>query len=147
MDRPQDFWAWQIRALGALLAWGAGSIVVGGGLLASKQPAIRQAGLQALGWGAIDAALAWNGRRGARAKRHSETERAHVAAAARSFGLITAVNAALDVGYVAGGLWFASRNKAGSGRRGAGLSAAVQGLFLLVFDLYLTWRARSWQAN
>ncbi len=144
MVRVDTFFEWQHRASGALLAWGIGSMVVGAGLATDAQPAIRQVGVQAVTWGAIDAVLAWNGRRSARRRQHESADEAAkrrpVAEEISRFRTIIAVNTGLDVLYVLGGLWLAQSAGKREDRRGTGLGIAMQGFFLLCFDGYLTWQ-------
>jgi hypothetical protein len=139
------FFHFQERALGVLWAWGIGSVIVGAPALLSRRPALCQAGLQAVAWGAIDAALAWFGRRGARAKIAQAAPDALVQA--RRFRTILLVNAGLDIGYVAGGLALARRARGRPDRVGMGWGIAVQGLFLLIFDSLLAWLTTPWTAG
>ncbi len=141
MVRSDTFFPWQHRMLGWLLGWGVGSVVVGAALATDAQPAVRQIGIQAVAWGAIDAGLAWNGRRSARA-RQFETEaaaaqRRPIAEEVKRFRMIIAVNTGLDVLYVLGGLGLVETAGKRASRRGTGLGIALQGLFLLGFDGYL----------
>ena len=136
MENQQAFWRWQERALGGLLAWGAGSAVVGAGLLRTQSVVVRHAGQQALAWGLIDLFLALNGRRSARRQAAVADAAATISAAIR-FRTILVVNAALDVGYIAGGTGLARRSAQHPDRRGTGFGIALQGLFLLVYDLLL----------
>ena len=147
--RHTDFWTWQHRALGWLLGWGAGSVVVGAGLVTACRADLRQIGLQAIGWGAVDAALALNGRRAARARQRQElaaTAPAVEREAAR-FQQIVAVNAGLDLLYIAGGWWLAQTAGQRPQRRGLGLGIVVQGLFLLIYDSWLVWRVAAWRSD
>ncbi len=135
MENQNTFWRWQERALGGLLAWGAGSTVIGAGLLRT-QPVVRHAAQQALVWGLIDLLLALNGRRSARRQAAVADAAATISAAIR-FRTLLVVNAALDAGYVAGGAGLARRSLQHPERRGTGLGIALQGLFLLIYDLLL----------
>lgn len=146
-EEEQGFFAWQHAALGWLLAWGAGNVIVGAGLATSRRPDLRQIGLQAIVWGAIDAALALNGRRGARTNQQHDpasTSRSGSHEAAR-FQKIVAINAGLDLLYIAGGLRLAQTARCNSSRYGTGIGIAVQGLFLLLYDLLLTWLVAKWR--
>ena len=124
-----------------LLAWGLASMAGGAALAlaghAGGSSFLRALGSQTIGWGAIDAGLAVAGR--ARAARLAadppDDPEARAREAIRTRRLL-AVNAGLDVAYVATGLGVA----AGPGRRdpaacGHGLATIVQGAFLLVFDV------------
>ena len=136
MENKQTFWRWQERALGGLLAWGLASAVVGAGLLRTKSVVVRRAGQQALVWGLIDLLLALNGRRSAW-RLVGVTDAAATISAAIRFRTILVVNTALDIGYIAGGTGLARRSAQHPDRRGTGLGIALQGLFLLVYDLLL----------
>lgn len=146
-EEDRGFFAWQHAVLGWLLAWGVGSIVTGAGLATSRRQDLRQIGLQAIVWGAIDAALALNGRRGARNSRQlnpSSEQRSSCQEAAR-FQRIVAINAGLDVLYIAGGLRLAQTARRNTGRYGIGLGIVVQGAFLLIYDSLLTWLVAKWR--
>lgn len=148
MSRTHTFFTAQHDLLLGLLGWGAGSIVVGAGLARQRSEVLRQIGLQAIGWGAIDALLAWSGRRGARQHMtlavtpapHPDERRA-----AAGFQRLVAVNAGLDVLYILGGLWLARTTR--PVQRGTGLGIAIQGLFLLIYDSLLVWWSARWRAT
>lgn len=145
-EEQQEFFAWQHDALGWLLAWGAGSVIAGAGLATSHRPDLRQVGLQAIVWGAIDAALALSGRRGARANQRHDPASASRSASqeAARFQRIVAINAGLDLLYIAGGLRLAQTARRDSSRYGTGVGIAIQGLFLLLYDSLLTWLVAKW---
>lgn len=136
----QEYYSRLERAMGWLLAWGIGSVVVGAGLVSRRNAELRQAGLQALSWGAIDAALALNARIGARRKQAQPPGEPAIIADARRTRAIVAVNGLLDVGYIAAGVALMRR----SGRRGMGIGIAVQGLFLLLYDWLLVLALGKW---
>ena len=132
----------EARLARRLLAWG-GASVAGGAALAvvggiTGRSFLRAFGSQTVGWGAIDAALAVGGR--ARARRllaDPPADPAKVAREAARVRRILAVNAVLDVLYVAGGLAVATgRGRTDVAARGHGLAAVVQGAFLLAFDAW-----------
>ncbi len=137
MSSPQSFFHFQHRALGVLWAWGVGSVAAGVPALLSRDQRIRQAGIQAIAWGAIDAALAWFGRRGARAKISRGANDGP--RQARRFRTILLINALLDVGYVASGAALLRGARGRDERTGMGLGIVIQGLFLLVYDSVLAW--------
>jgi hypothetical protein len=145
--RHTDFWTWQHRALGWLLGWGAASVVIGAGLAANRQPELRQVGLQAIGWGVIDAALALNGRRAARAKQQLAATTPTVERETTRFQQIVAVNAGLDLLYIIGGWRLIQTAGQRPQRRGMGIGIVVQGLFLLIYDSWLVWRVAAWCAT
>lgn len=144
MGRDASFFHYQERVLGWLGVWGLASVGAGLPLLLSRRALLRQVGLQALTWGAIDALLAWAGRRGARAKIASGA--GDPVREARRFRLILLVNAGLDVGYVGGALALIRGARGRAERLGMGLGILPQGLFLLAYDSLLAWRAGRWIA-
>ncbi|HMQ30673.1 MAG TPA: hypothetical protein PKD53_08075 [Chloroflexaceae bacterium] len=135
-----NFFAYQRRALRPLLAWGIGSSV-GGALMLLVPGAARHFGVQAAAWGVIDVLLAIAGRRRALLKAeelaHGDLDEAAAAREAEGFQRLLALNAWLDLLYIAAGLAVAARWRDRPDRRGLGLGVAVQGLFLLVFDALL----------
>ena len=142
MSDDPSFFHLQHRLLGVLRAWGIGSAVAGALAMLSRSQVLRHIGIQAVAWGAIDAALAWFGRRGARAKIASGATDG--ATQARRLRTILLVNAGLDVGYIAGGLVLARSARGRSDRLGAGLGIAVQGVFLLCYDAVFAQRIAGW---
>lgn len=142
MGRDASFFHYQERVLGWLGAWGAASVGAGLPLLLSSRTPLRHAGIQALAWGAIDALLAWAGRRGARRKIAAGA--ANAEREARRFRLILLINAGLDVGYVAGALSLIARARGRPERLGMGWGILPQGLFLLCYDTLLAWRTGRW---
>jgi hypothetical protein len=113
--------------------------------LLSRDQRIRQAGIQAIVWGAIDAALAWFGRRGARDKIGQGANDG--LCQARRFRLILLINAGLDLGYVAGGAALLRGARGRDERVGTGWGIIVQGLFLLIYDSALAWMVGRWVAR
>jgi hypothetical protein len=109
-------WSTWSVGLGGLL-WGFGRT---GGLVA-----LRSAGRTTVAWGVADAAVVgWVARR-SRSRSHPDAS-----ARARRMARLTAMNAGLDVGYVAGGALLAMSAR----RRGAGLATVAQGVALLYLD-------------
>lgn len=133
------------RLLGrTLLVWGIANAVFGALVQLNTNPFLKQFGLQALVWGAIDAVIALFGLRDAARK---QTKRADPTTEAGRFRLIVALNALLDVGYVAGGFALLRTAKVKNDRAGMGAGIITQGAFLLLFDLLLTWLSGRWTAN
>jgi len=134
-----NFYVFQRRGLRPLLGWGIGSSLLGALLALVPRPFWRQFGLQAAGWGVIDVLLAIAGRRQAllRAEELASHARDEAAAArdAEQLRRVLLFNAGLDALYIASGLATAGRYAGQPGRRGFGAGIAVQGLFLLVYDL------------
>ncbi|HEU4323232.1 MAG TPA: hypothetical protein VFS21_08760 [Roseiflexaceae bacterium] len=134
-QQPSDFPAFERLAGDTLIGWGLASVLAGALGLATNNTVLRQASIQAIAWGAIDAAIGLFGRRSA--TRHAADP--DQPARARRFRLIVLVNAALDVGYVAAGLTLIRRSAGKPARTGMGLGILSQGLFLLLFDCALAW--------
>ncbi len=147
----QAVWDFQRKVGNRLLLWSALSVIAGGAAQlrvdGRRVGTFWQAvGTQALAWGAIDAVIALAGRRGA-AKNERDTrdklplEKQLVAQTeARKLRRLLWLNAALDVGYVAGGWWFAHRFANARGERdhstrGHGYGIMFQGTFLFLFDV------------
>lgn len=127
-------WSFQRRLTHRLMAWALSSMAVGAALLwIGHTPAARAAGMQALGWGAVDAAIALGGQSSAERKQGRAMPVDEIAHA-RTLRRLLWVNAGLDVLYVTGGLRLA-RARQGSARRGHGIGILIQGAFLLIFDL------------
>lgn len=102
------------RVLGG---WAAGSLAAGA-LLAGRSPGFAR---QTAAWGAVDGAIVLVG-----ARRRSSRGPTPV----RRLRQVLLVNAGLDVGYVAAGVWLLR-----DGRwRGDGAAVVVQGAFLLGLD-------------
>lgn len=137
-----DLVDFEARLASRLLAWGGASVAGGAALAlvghATGSRFLRGFGTQTIGWGAIDAGLALGGRaRAQRLRSGPPADPAAAAAEAARIRRILALNAGLDVLYVAGGLAVAAgRGRADPAARGHGLAAVVQGAFLLGFDAW-----------
>lgn len=120
-----------------LLVWAALSILVGTALIAlirvrrAESPLLLHFGVQAVAWGAVDAAIAVWARSGL-ALRDLPS--------AVALDRFVWLNIGLDVGYVGVGTTLAilgARGLRRPGLVGAGLGVVVQGLALTVLDLQL----------
>ena len=137
-----ELYDFEARLAGRLLAWGGASVAGGAALALAGQATgsrfLRAFGSQTIGWGAIDAGLALGGLARARRLRSGPPADPEAAATeAARIRRILAVNAGLDVLYIAGGLAVAAgRGRADPAARGHGLAAVVQGAFLLGFDAW-----------
>ena len=121
-----------------LFAWGGGSVVVGGVLLAllavrrgSRSPLVLNFALQTAAWGAVVlafGAISWRGLRLRDLDGYTHLDR------------VLWLNVGLDIGYVGIGTTLLVTALV-LGRRlapaGAGLGIIVQGLALLVLDVFL----------
>lgn len=108
-----------VSAAAGLVLWSAGR--------RSQRGAVTAFGRQTVGWAAVDAAIVV---RGVRGLAHPPGDAQETRGRLRRLRNLLALNAGLDVGYVAGGLALAR----GTSRRGDGLAIVVQGLFLLWLD-------------
>ena len=129
------------RLTRSLSAWSLAS-VIGGLALAlwgkrRGRHGLLAFGRQTVGWGVVDAAIAGVG--AMVSHRRGPLDEPRAAKQARSLRRTLLVNAAADVGYVAGGAVVARRARAGRPlsrlAAGDGLAMVLQGLFLLVLDL------------
>ena len=116
-----------------LAGWSLGSVAAGIPMAASSSDRVRYAGIQAIGWGAVDGTLAIIGLFGAaRARTREQTDAAwwkERAALRRLFW----INAALDVAYVVTGASLLAFGRTDA-VRGTGAGVLVEGGFLLGFD-------------
>ncbi len=133
-----NFYGYQQRRFLLLLGWGLLSIIAGFTLQRNAKSFWQQFGIQALTWGAIDAALALFGLTSANKKEEryvlGELDSRDEQKEARTFYRILLIHAGLDVGYITGGAWLMQRFKAHADRCGMGLGILVQGLWLFLFD-------------
>jgi esterase/lipase len=133
-------WDLQAALTRRLLRWSAASIVAGAVLLLLPgNPFWRGFGIQALAWGAIDAAIALFGWRAARRRRSAQPDPLApdiVDREANKLRRLLWINTGLDVLYVAGGLALVLTLGATNAYwRGHGWGIVVQGAFLFAFDL------------
>lgn len=136
-----SIWTFNRSLSNRLLLWAVFSMAGGFLLQRSSHPLLKSIGAQAVGWGAIDAAIAVFGQQSAERKQISATPLTEVQHA-RSLRRLLWINALLDVFYVAAG-WWVVRNKgrASESWRGHGWGVIIQGKFLFVFDLVHALRA------
>lgn len=125
-------WRFQKRLTGMLLGWAVASIAVGLRLGRGGDELRRGVGEQFVGWGLVNAAIAFIGRRPPPENAALED----AAARQRTLSRLLWVNTGLDVIYVLGGRRTLRGRGATSARwRGRGLGIVVQGGFLFFFDL------------
>lgn len=139
MNTPKtDIWQFQSSLSRRLLRWSSGSVVTGAAMLLNPDNLWRGIGAQFVGWGVIDALIAWLGLRSARKKAaapdaldaEKQTE------ARENLRRVLWINTGLDVGYVTGGIVLATtKGRDNPFWRGGGLGIIIQGGFLLLFDL------------
>lgn len=138
MEQRENLWKFQQKISRRLLSWSGFSIAAGLALLAAG-PFWRGVGIQAVGWGAIDAVIALAGRwlAGRQATAPQAGHRTSVIGETRQLGRLLVLNTVLDVLYVLVGLALVRRRGERSlAWRGHGWGIIWQGAFLFVFDLY-----------
>ena len=142
-----NFYGYQQRRFQLLLIWGLLSVIAGSALQLNAQPFWKQFGLQSLLWGAIDAALALFGLLGASKKEDryllGELDSTEIQKDTRNFYRIILINFGLDIGYIALGIWLMNHFNARPDRRGMGLGILIQGLWLFLFDGFISLEVRS----
>lgn len=143
---PFNLYQFQRSAMPVLLGWALGSVVAGALWLRNPSRYLRGVGGQFAAWGLIDGLIALFALAGARRKaarwQASQITPAGHARETDQFEKIVWANAALDVGYILGGRWWARRHPADPHRRGMGLGVMIQGAFLLFWDLFLALAVR-----
>lgn len=132
----------QVRVSGRLLAWSIFSIL--SGMLMLRRPVFwRKVGIQFISWGMIDALIAVGGQF-ASDKRLRDTSSEELPEQLRkdkrNLRIALWVNSGLDILYIWSGLRWMRR---GSDAKGSGIGVIIQGLFLLVFDLYHAFKIQS----
>ncbi len=142
-----NFYGYQQRRFLLLLGWGLLSVITGFTLQLNPKSFWKQFGIQALLWGAIDAALALFGLTGTNKKEEryalGELGTSDEQKEVQTFYRILLLNTGLDVGYIALGAWLMQRFKARADRRGMGLGILIQGLWLFLFDGLVSQEVRS----
>lgn len=139
-----SIWTFNRSLSNRLLLWAIGSMVGGLLLQRSRRPLLNGIGAQAVGWGAIDAAIAILGQQSAERKQIVATPLSEVQHA-RSLRRLLWINTLLDIFYVAAGWWLVfTKGRNNESWRGHGLGIVIQGKFLFVFDLLHARRAGEW---
>jgi hypothetical protein len=113
------------------------------GLRLGGGPFARGVGEQFLGWPVVNAGIAlfgaFSAARRLRTLPDAQTPERRDREA-RNLRRLLRINAALDVGYMAGGMAMLLRPGSSPRARGTGLGIILQGLFLFVFDTLLSLR-------
>jgi hypothetical protein len=136
-------WDFQRFVSRALLAWSALSAGFGVAVRLGGTPFTRGISDQFLGWPVINAGIALFGAFSAARRERSLPDAATPARRqreARNLRRLLRINAALDIGYMAGGLAMILRPGSGPRARGTGLGILLQGAFLFIFDTILSFR-------
>ena len=132
-----------------LFAWGAASIAAGTRLRRTHDERLRGTGDQFIAWGAVDGLIAVGGIAGAQKSARGIQDGAFApqqqARQARRFEQIVWINAALDIGYMAGGSALIQRNLTNPYRQGTGWGILVQGAFLFTWDVFLALAIRKYR--
>jgi hypothetical protein len=130
----------QVEAMSALMVWSGGNIAVGaGGWALADDPEWRSFHQMSVAWGGINLAIAIPGLIGALREDTAGLSLSTTLRRSSSLKTSFALNAGLDVGWVALGGWLAERGlRTGEPTQtGFGRSMMMQGGFLLVFDAVL----------
>ena len=137
--KTQSIWQFQKILARRLFVWSGVSVAAGLGMQSGGE-FWRGVGAQAIGWGAIDAIIAWFGQYSAirkQAKLPDPQSPVVVVKETRNLQRLLWVNTVLDVFYVTGGLLLAlTKGKTNRTWRGHGWGIIIQGGFLFLFDLY-----------
>jgi hypothetical protein len=138
MRHRQTIWEFQERLSAALLIWNAVNIAFGLILGRSRSPLQRGIATQNVGWGLINIAIAAVGTLVSRKRRESLPDPYAsdvLKRESRNLWRLLAVNAGLDLLYIAGG----SRllDTLNVHRRGIGIGIMIQGFVLFVWDVLL----------
>lgn len=136
-------WDFQRFLSRALLVWSALSAGIGIGVRATATPFGRGLSDQFLGWPVINAGIALFGAFNAARRERTlpdATTPERRQREARNLRRLLRINAALDVGYMAGGLAMMLRPGGGARAKGTELGILLQGAFLFLFDTILSFR-------
>jgi hypothetical protein len=129
MQNP--IWKFEADLTNRLLIWSILSLLFGFYAWFATNEFGRGFGIQAVAWGAVDAAIAVVGARTA-ARRKSTVDPKKEAVFIRK---VLWVNFGLDVLYILGGLWVIQPHS-GMFWQGTGWGIVLQGSFLFIFDLF-----------
>lgn len=133
-----NIWQFQDRISKRLLRWSIVSI--GAGLVMRLGGKFwKNVGNQFIAWGAVDAGIAIGGQV-AKRNRIDHMENPGVTEVlekeTENLGRALWVNAVLDVFYMLGAIMWMRRDNGDGRARGNGFGVLIQGLFLLVFDVF-----------
>jgi hypothetical protein len=144
-----NIWNYQAQLTRRLGIWAGLNIAAGISLFVifhkkrRGDPLLHAAGIQAAGWGMVNALIALAGGRSARKRQAAlpdPQDALIVTGEAARLSRLLWINCLLDVGYMLGGLALArTRGRRDSRAAGHGWGILVQGAFLFVFDLVHAW--------
>ena len=134
-----NIWSFQKKMTLRLLSWAGVSILAGGILSRLNDQLIKGVGMQAIGWGLVNAGIAIFGGMAAKKRMNTlpdaldiEVQQKETAKLAR----LLWINTALDVLYMLGGIsLIRSRGRTDPKAAGHGWGIMIQGEFLFWFDL------------
>lgn len=133
-----DIWQYQNTISRRLLYWATLNIVGGMWLQQQKSKVWRGVGMQAMGWGMVNAGIAVIGTLASRWRKNQQDNPNKASVTTKEHrNLFRAlwINGILDIFYILGGLiMMQTRGKEDRLMRGNGLGIIIQGLFLAVFD-------------
>ncbi len=136
-----NLFQYQQNILPILLGWGTGSSMSGIIWLRGGNQWWRGVGSQFLGWGLINALIAWVGIKNAQKKakqlQSGEINQIEHKRQTKTFKLILWLNAGLDIGYILGGHKLIQSSKDNLMRSGVGWGIICQGAALFVWDILL----------
>jgi hypothetical protein len=132
-----NIWAFNALLTRRLFGWNVINMAMGFVLGRNPDALWRGIGSQAVGWAAINFAIALFGGRATqkRSVKPDALKAETLAKESRNLRRLLWINAGLDVGYMLGGWWFSKREVVRPFRRGIGLGIIIQGALLLVFDV------------
>lgn len=147
MKEKSKFYFYQRNRMLVLLSWGLGSMVSGLFAFKTTSQFWRQFWLQCFSWGLIDALLAAFALKGISkkqgAQKRGEINAENIKRDIQGYHRILFVNIFLDILYIFSGEWIRRWGKSKGKpknkelQQGLGAGFIFQGLFLLVYDLYL----------
>lgn len=136
-----NLYQYQERVFPILLGWAVGSVATGLLWLRSASDFFQGMGSQFALWGLVDGLIAVFGIRSAErnAARYisGEIDQTKHNQQSRLFETIVWLNVILDLGYILGGAIFKKNNQNNHKREGMGTGIMIQGLFLLIWDIFL----------
>ncbi len=144
MQQKETIWQFQSKVSQRLLVWSGVSTALGIVMSAFGRFGRGMAG-QFVGWAVVNAAIAIGG------KFFTDQRKLQLALPdspkemmreANQLQRVLWINAGLDVLYMLGGAWAMRSEK--PARRGMGLGIVLQGLFLLIFDIFHALKVPTW---
>ena len=132
-----NIWQFQKIVTQRLQQWAGASIFLGMIMQWPANKTARGIGVQFVGWGLINAAIAFFGQRATQKRQQQANAHTLITLTRETKNLrrLLWVNSGLDLFYMAGGWWLARRRGRDSLHwRGQGIGIMLQGGFLFLFD-------------